>query len=206
MSDHRETVLMWCDVETTGLEPARDPILEVACLFTDLELVEKPAPGGVRSFDSARRLDADAVNAFRRWAAPHVVRMHEQNGLLAACGGHAALTLRRMEELLLIELDKLAGRYTVHLAGSSPRLDYEFLRHQMPAVHERLHYRCFDVRTLVMAHDAWMAPLFGWTDPLPPKDDKAVTTDAHRAWPDALWALEVARRFKGRLELLACPE
>lgn len=203
MTDKMETALMWCDVETTGLDPARDAILEVACLFTDLRLAEKPAPGGVHSFGCARRLDAAGVDAFRRWAAPHVVAMHEQNNLLRDCEGYNARTLSVMEELLLAELDKLQGRCTVHLAGSSPRLDYEFLRHQMPRVHERLHHRCFDVRTLVMAHDAWMAPLFGWTDPLPPKGDGS---SAHRAWPDALWALEVARRFKGRLELLASHE
>src|SRR5262249_7291036 len=72
----RDDLLVWLDLEMTGLDPGRDVILEIATIVTDGAL-EVVAEGPVLAI---RRGD-DVLEAM----APVVKEMHQKNGLTERC-------------------------------------------------------------------------------------------------------------------------
>lgn len=78
------TTLLWIDVETDGLDPERDHLLEVGLLATGSDL--EPLDGGVFS---PIRFDGP-VDAF-------IGRMHGPNGLLDGLG-HRSLDVSAVDE------------------------------------------------------------------------------------------------------------
>ena len=123
----------------TGLDAARDVIVEVATLITDDELqVVAEGPDLVVSASPEQLA-----------AMGQVVRdMHTRSGLLAAI---EASTLS-LEDAGSATLDFIRAHVpeprTVPLAGNSIGTDRRFLAAQMPAVEEYLHYRSVDVSTV----------------------------------------------------------
>lgn len=152
------TPLLWVDVETTGLDPRRHRLLEVAMVATDASLEVEARIAAV--FPAAPRV-----------MDPEARAMHEANGLLAECR-----ELRRtMNSLAAIDqvdaLEDFAKRFGGRpMAGSNPSFDREFLRWCLLGVERHFHYRSFDVNTL--------AYFFGVEKPLP--------ATAHRAMSDVM--------------------
>ena len=74
-----DTLLLWVDVETTGLDPSHGAILEIGMRWTDTRLDR--LDGGF----STPVAYAGPVDGF-------IERMHGPNGLLAACARPGAPT------------------------------------------------------------------------------------------------------------------
>lgn len=160
--------LCWIDVETTGLDPFKDQVLEIAMVFTDVNIqilnkyehvVVPSAPLIMRDF---------------------VRNMHEKNGLLDALP--AGKEKKEVEGLLISYLTFNSGPDLFKppvLAGANPEFDRSFLRVHFPVLCKLLHYRNFDMNTLYM-----------WND-LPKQKDRP-----HRALPDLLQDIEILQRIK----------
>jgi oligoribonuclease len=142
--------LCWIDIETTGLEPDIDVILELAYVITEFEYPYKRLDMGaflVNPYDTA--LTEQELCAHM---GPEVEALHRKSGLIQDWVTHqkSALSISRLESLLL-ELAKSwpsGNKEKVRLAGSSVDFDRSFLKAYMPDFAKRLHYRVFDASNM----------------------------------------------------------
>lgn len=146
---------LWVDVETTGLgyelgDPAvvrDDVILEVAAVITDSDLTEVSSfgPFAIRT----KPADLELMSGFVR-------DMHTKTGLLERVGSSAACSIGMVDDGMSgwMLQNGLDGRTL--LAGSSVKLDFDFLRRHMPHVFSMLHYRVIDVSSFKEALRSWL--------------------------------------------------
>jgi oligoribonuclease len=127
------------DLEMTGLDPARDVIVEIATLVTDDQL-EIVAEGP----DLVIHQPADALVAMS-----DVVReMHTRSGLLPAIeASTTSLADAGAATLDFIRAHVPAPR-SVPLCGNSIGTDRRFLATHLPEIEDYLHYRSVDVSTI----------------------------------------------------------
>ena len=144
--------LLWLDLKTTGLDPTRGKILEVAAAVADLQTPFdlQPTYLGV-SAGSPPDAIYSRVCSFAKWEHwlmdDYVRSMHTKNGLLVECE-RASSTAAIIEGDLLSMLPE-PGTYdrenTPTLAGSSVHFDHAWLRVHMPTFAARLSHRHYDV-------------------------------------------------------------
>lgn len=169
--------LLWLDLKTTGLDPQRHTILEVACRLADFE----------RPFETSNDAGPYEAVSFHHDPAtglyekldPIVVEMHTKNGLWAACV-KSAQTVGDIERDLLEIVPEAQGDDRLILAGSTIGFDMSFLRVHMPTLAARLHYRLYDVTSVKLFCQSLGMPKF-------PK------AEVHRAMPDVLESIAHAR-------------
>jgi oligoribonuclease len=140
-------MLAWMDLEMTGLDPAKDAIVEIATLVTDDDLtVVAEGPDLIIATDQAH---LDAMS--------DVVReMHTRSGLLAAIGA-STLSLEEAGKATLAFLEAhIAEPGTVPLCGNSIGMDRRFLAAQLPAIERFFHYRSIDVSTVKELARRWL--------------------------------------------------
>jgi oligoribonuclease len=141
-------VLVWLDLEMTGLDSTRDVILDVAAIVTGPDLVERGRYAQtVWQPDSALEL-----------MDPFVREMHEKNGLTARVRkSHKPVRLVEKELFALIHAN--AGPGEAVLAGNSIHADRRFIAAYMPLVDRYLSYRLVDVSTVKLLKRAWYPEL-----------------------------------------------
>ena len=154
------------DLEMTGLDPARDVIVEIATLVTDDELavVAEGPDLVVRAPDEALAAMEDVVR-----------KMHTSSGLLdAVSASELSLQDAGRQTLEFIKAHVPEPR-TVPLCGNSIGTDRRFLAAQLPDIEDWLHYRSVDVSTIKELCRRW------YPDVLHKAPGKAT---AHRALDD----------------------
>lgn len=141
-----DTLLLWVDVETTGLDPSHGAILEIGMRWTDTRLDR--LDGGF----STPVAYAGPVDGF-------IERMHGPNGLLAAWARPGAPTSDETARLARAYVaSRLSDGVRVLAAGASVRFDRDWLDTRMPGVLSGVHHRSLDVSALDEAARMW-APL-----------------------------------------------
>lgn len=137
------TNLVWLDLEMTGLDPARDVILQAALIVTDAEL---------------RPLEELCIDVWQPPEAlakmvPFVRDMHEKTGLLSRLAG-SKIDLRAAERQLM---ERVTGwcPYGAVLCGNSVHNDKAFVDAWMPALSGYLSYRLVDVSSLKVLARLW---------------------------------------------------
>ena len=130
----------------TGLDPARDGIVEIATLVTDdnLEIVAE-GPDLVIAIDDTM-LDgmSDAVRD-----------MHTKSGLLGAIKETTTTLEEAASATLAFLKEHIVEPGTVPLCGNSIGTDRRFLAARMPEVEAFLHYRSVDVSTVKELARRW---------------------------------------------------
>lgn len=135
----------------TGLDPARDVIVEIATLVTDdqLEVVDE-GPDLVIATDPA------ALEAME-----DVVRqMHMRSGLLDAIAASEVNLGQAGQETLAFVRKHCPEPRKVPLCGNSIGTDRRFLAAYLPEVENYLHYRSVDVSTLKELARRWYPEAF----------------------------------------------
>jgi oligoribonuclease len=192
-------MLVFLDLETTGLRPEKHFVLEVAAIITDDELTEIVRFTAVANWVYSHQLAVgrEAERENNAWYAdvdPYVLEMHTKNGLWAAS---AASKIRRydIDQMLAAVIDETVrnaggtpGEKTgPQLAGNTISFDRAFMRDQLPLSHALLSYRNVDVTTLnEMARRFWPA-----VHAARPR----TAGDAHRAEVDVAESLATARYY-----------
>jgi oligoribonuclease len=139
-------MLVWMDLEMTGLEPARNHIVEIATLVTDDDLVivaEGP--------DLVVHQPPEALATME----PVVRDMHTRSGLLEAITASTITLEDAGEQTLAFIKEHVPEPRTVPLAGNSIGTDRRFLAAFLPAIEEWLHYRSVDVSTVKELARRW---------------------------------------------------
>jgi oligoribonuclease len=137
--------LVWIDCEMTGLDLARDALVEIACVVTDSELVI--VDDGI---DLVIKPPAEALDTM-----PEVVReMHTASGLLAELP--SGITLAEAQEQVLAYVRKhVPDSRKVPLCGNSIGTDRSFIARDMPELDAFLHYRMVDVSSIKELARRW---------------------------------------------------
>ena len=132
-------LLVWIDCEMTGLDLAKDKLIEVAALVTDPEL--RVLGEGV---DLVIHADDAALDAM-----PEIVReMHAKSGLTDEVR-KSAITMAEAEAALLTYVKEFVPNpRTAPLCGNSIATDRGFLARDMPTLDSYLHYRMIDVSSI----------------------------------------------------------
>jgi oligoribonuclease len=169
------------DLEMTGLDPARNRIVEIATLVTDDQL-EVVAEGP----DIVVHQPAEVLAAM-----DDVVReMHTRSGLLPAIQASTiSLADAGAATLDFIKAHVPAPR-SVPLCGNSIGTDRRFLAAYLPDIENYLHYRSVDVSTLKELAVRW-APAV--VDAAPKKES------AHRALDDIRESVAELRWYRQHL-------
>jgi len=149
-------MLVWMDLEMTGLDPLRNAIVEIATIVTDddLQLVAEGPDLVIRT--SQEQLDS----------MEQVVRdMHTRSGLLEAIAASDLSLEDAGAQTLEFIRSHVPDPGTVPLCGSSIGTDRRFLAAQLPSIENWLHYRCVDVSTLKELCRRWYPKVFKGAPP-----------------------------------------
>src|SRR5260221_1802811 len=137
--------LVWIDCEMTGLDLARDALIEIACIVTDGQLVALD-----EGVDLVIKPPAEALDNM-----PEVVRdMHTASGLLDELA--AGITLAEAQEQVLAYVrEHVHEPRKVPLCGNSIATDRTFIARDMPELDAFLHYRMVDVSSIKELARRW---------------------------------------------------
>ena len=169
--------LVWIDCEMTGLDLARDALVEIACVVTDGQL--NVVDGGI---DVIIKPPAEALDHM-----PEVVReMHTSSGLLAELP--SGVTLGEAQDAVLEYVRQhVREPKKVPLCGNSIATDRSFLARDMPELDEFLHYRMVDVSSIKELARRWYPRAYFAS---PPKHG------GHRALADILESIRELRYYR----------
>lgn len=177
-------VLVWLDLEMTGLDHRRHRIVEIATVITDdsLEVVAT----GPSLVIGASRADLDAMD-------PEVRKMHEATGLLDEIAASSITVAEAQERTLSFITEHVPEPGTVPLCGNSIGTDRRFLDQYMPALEQHLHYRVVDVSTIKELVKRWQPEVAqAWAD----LSRSRAGSTKHRALDDVLESIDELRYYR----------
>ena len=137
--------LVWIDCEMTGLDLARDALIEIACLVTDGNLTVLD-----EGVDLVIKPPAEAVDEM----LPVVRDMHTTSGLISELASGVTLA-EAQEQVLRYVRSHIPDARKVPLCGNSIATDRAFLARDMPELDAFLHYRMVDVSSIKELARRW---------------------------------------------------
>lgn len=171
-------ILVWIDLEMTGLEPMRDTIIEIACIVTDNDLnVLAEGPNLAIHVEDAVLAGMDDWNK----------NQHGKSGLVERVRASQE-SLATSEAQTLAFIASHCGPKTSPLCGNSVWQDRRFLGLYMPKLEAYLHYRLIDVSTVKELATRWFPAL--------PKFPKG---DDHLALADIRASIAELRYYREKL-------
>jgi len=180
-------VLIWMDLEMTGLEPAKDVIVEIATLVTDDDLT---------IIAEGPDLVVHQPDAILATMEPFVVDMHTKSGLLDAI----RLSTTTLEEAgartLAFIKEHATDPATVPLCGNSIGTDRRFLAAYLPEIEHWLHYRSVDVSSVKELVRRWYPGI---------RSDRPKKQGSHRALDDIRESVEELRFYRERVFVAPTP-
>ncbi|CAN5615894.1 oligoribonuclease [soil metagenome] len=139
-------MLVWMDLEMTGLDPERHVIVEIATIITDDDLnVVAEGPDLVVHATEAELAEMDEV----------VVNMHTGSGLLEQIRATEMTLEDAGAQTLAFIKEHIPDARSTPLCGNSIGTDRRFLAKHLPAIEDYLHYRSVDVSTLKELARRW---------------------------------------------------
>ena len=141
-----QDLLVWTDIETFGLDPRNDLILELGIQITDLNLttIDKKSwlVWSPKSDVRLARMKANLADKGEKY----VYDMHTKNNLFDDARRHGKNPQVVSKEATAWLRDKAADGQA--MVGNSLRLDRGFIEYVMPELGAAYHYRSIDVSTI----------------------------------------------------------
>ena len=159
-------MLVWMDLEMTGLEPDKHVIVEIATLITDDQL---------QVIAEGPDLVIHASEAELAHMGDFVTAMHTKSGLLPQITTSTISVAEAQAQTLAFIKEHVKDARSVPLCGNSIGTDRRFLQEYMPELEAYLHYRNVDVSTIKELAKRW------YPDVLTQATEKETT---HRAMDD----------------------
>lgn len=197
MAAPHSDIIAWIDVETTGLDPAREHLLEISLVLTDNSLDPVADPVSVLIDPSAEDTHPDykVGSDIARTVDDFIRDMHTSNGLFADLDAGLGVAPDEADGLIADAISAAAGEGGKPLlAGNSITLDRNFLEDQAPRTYAALHYRSIDVTSIEndLDRDGFAEPIAAWHAARPKKSHRGA--DDIRDSIDQLRALRRIRR------------
>jgi len=144
-----ESLLVWVDMEMTGLKPDQDRIIEVALVVTDESLAIR-----AQSESFAIRQSDDVLGAMDQWNQS----THKRSGLIDRVRV-SPWSEAGAEQALLDFLAPWVPPGKSPMCGNSICQDRRFMARHMPTLEAFFHYRNLDVSTLKELCRRWKPEL-----------------------------------------------
>lgn len=176
--------MAWLDLETTGLDPKTNTILEIGIVITN-ENLEAGLEWSKIIIPHQNYLDG--MNDFVR-------EMHTKNGLLEdlKSGQKPAMWVDQAETEAIKNLEVLFGfeeqQEKVPLCGSTISFDRSFLKQWMPRLDRYFHYRSIDVSSIKELAKYWYPDL-----------KELEKKEVHRSIPDIYESIELLKYYRANL-------
>jgi oligoribonuclease len=171
-------VLVWMDLEMTGLDHTFEVIVEIATIVTDDELnvvAEGPDIVVHQDDDVLARMD------------PFVVEMHTRSGLLDAIKVSTTTLEDAGARTLAFIREHAPEPGTVPLCGNSIGTDRRFLAAYLPEIEDHLHYRSIDVSSIKELVRRWYPKV---------RSARPQKTGNHRALDDIRDSIDELRYYR----------
>jgi oligoribonuclease len=174
-------VLVWLDMEMTGLDPERERIIEIATILTDGQLTEiAVGPELVIHQDDAVLAQMDD------WNTKH----HGASGLTQRVKESTISDLDAEAQTLAFINAHVGAKDRPVLAGNSIHQDRRFIRRYMPGLEKRLHYRMVDVSTIKELARRWFPQVIA---------RQPQKKDTHRALDDIRESIDELRYYRSHV-------
>ncbi len=159
-------VLVWMDLEMTGLDPAKNVIVEIATIVTDdeLNIVAEGPDLVIHQPEEALALMEQVV-----------VDMHTKSGLIGEIRASTVTLEDAGRQTLAFIQQHVPQARTVPLCGNSIGMDRRFLDAYLPEIELYLHYRSVDVSSVKELVRRWYPGLLG---------TRTIKQGSHRALDD----------------------
>ena len=176
MANKEADLLVWMDLEMTGLDPRDCTIIEIATIITDgdLEVVARGPNLAIHQPD-------EVLDAMDEWNTTH----HNESGLVARVKA-SEVDMAEAERRTLEFIKTYVKANKAPLCGNSIGQDRRFLRAYMPELEDYLHYRNVDVSSIKELVKRWYPK-----SKLPPKKKTA-----HLALDDIIESIEELKYYK----------
>ncbi len=177
----RSGLLVWMDLEMTGLEPDTDEILEIAVVITDQNLnIVAQGP------DLILRQPPERFARMDQWNRDQ----HTKTGLWASVLA-SSIDVKEAEEQVLSFIKQHVEERKSPLCGNSVWQDRRFLYKHMPRLESYLHYRIVDVSTVKELAVRWY-----------PEEAKRFTkSSSHRALDDVIESIDELKFYRSTVFL-----
>lgn len=180
-------VLVWLDMEMTGLDPERERIIEIATILTDGQLAEI-AVGP----ELVIHQPDEILAAMDDWNTKH----HGASGLTERVR-MSQISDGSAETQTIAFIDAhVSTRDRPVLAGNSIHQDRRFIRRYMPALEKRLHYRMVDVSTIKELARRWYPQIIA---------KQPAKRETHRALDDIRESIDELRFYRNHVFVPAAP-
>eukprot|EP00835_Amoeboradix_gromovi_P002013 NODE_104_length_19952_cov_0.449000.p13 type:complete len:185 gc:universal NODE_104_length_19952_cov_0.449000:19005-18451(-) len=172
----RETsILVFIDLEMTGLNVKEHRIIEFAMIVTDTELNE------LERYTAVIHQDDYVLSKMTAWCA----EQFKGAGGLTEQSQISSITELQVENDVVAILQKYCG--TKYLCGNSVYMDKYFIMEFMPNISKLLHYRIIDISTIKTLALEWIN--------LP----SITKVNKHRALDDIIESIKELKYFKFHL-------
>jgi oligoribonuclease len=171
----RSDLLVWIDLEMTGLDPHENKIIEIASIITDSELsIIAEGPNIIISQPEEELVKMD------EWNVSH----HTSNGLIDKVR-KSSIDTKAAEQITCEFLAKYCTPNTALLCGNSIGTDRLFLFFHMQELEKFVHYRSIDVTSVKELTRRWY-----------PKGKKYRKNSGHRALDDIRGSIEELKLYR----------
>ncbi len=174
-------VLVWLDMEMTGLDAAKERIIEVATILTDGQLTEIAVGPELVIHQSD-----EVLAAMDDWNKKH----HGGSGLIDRVKASTITDGDAEAQTLAFITAHVGPKDRPVLAGNSIHQDRRFIRRFMPALDARLHYRMVDVSTIKELARRWYPQIIA---------KQPQKNDSHRALDDIRESIDELRYYRAHV-------
>ncbi len=173
-------MLVWMDLEMTGLDATKDVIVEIATIVTDddLNIVAEGPDLVIHQSDETLAI----MDKF-------VVDMHSKSGLLTAIKASTVSLEQAGAATLAFIKEHVPVPSTVPLCGNSIGMDRRFLTAYLPEIENWLHYRSIDVSSVKELVRRWYPQV---------KNDLPHKAGSHRALDDIRASINELQFYRER--------
>lgn len=185
-----EHLLLWFDLETTGLDEREEEILEVGWGISNLDLEWIAEPRGFPIAQNEMTNVRDSVYVNGRLMDDFVTGMHLESGLWEELFDPSkTIELGDTEATICTVMDSHANAKWSMAGTGVSQFDMRWVRQHMPRLYSRLTYYSIDLGT----YERVASVLAGGR--IRPSRNSA----AHRSVDDIIWAHNLALEFKEKL-------